>query len=88
LMFLDHDLETSRIGAPYIYNVRLLRVKLQCLLPGIWQGIRFRRTQNFNEVSPERLRQFRHSAESSFNITLEHVLLFTRLGTLYNSGEV
>jgi hypothetical protein len=22
------DLETSRIGAPYIYNVRLLRVKL------------------------------------------------------------
>jgi hypothetical protein len=23
------DLETSRIGAPYIYNVRLLRVNLQ-----------------------------------------------------------
>jgi len=23
------DLETSRIGAPYIYNVRLLRVKIQ-----------------------------------------------------------
>jgi hypothetical protein len=22
------DLETSRIGAPYIYNVRLLRVKI------------------------------------------------------------
>ena len=25
------DLETSRIGAPYIYNVRLLRVKLLTL---------------------------------------------------------
>ena len=24
------DLETSRIGAPYIYNVRLLRVKEMC----------------------------------------------------------
>jgi hypothetical protein len=27
------DLETSRIGAPYIYNVRLLRVNLMCVLP-------------------------------------------------------
>jgi hypothetical protein len=28
------DLETSRIGAPYIYNVRLLRVKnRQVFLP-------------------------------------------------------
>ena len=60
--------------------------KLQCLLTGMWQGTRFRRTQNFNEVLPERLRQLRHSAEaSSFNVTLEHVLAFTRLGTLYNS---
>jgi hypothetical protein len=25
------DLETSRIGAPYIYNVRLLRVKSEAL---------------------------------------------------------
>jgi hypothetical protein len=25
------DLETSRIGAPYIYNVRLLRVKANVL---------------------------------------------------------
>jgi hypothetical protein len=25
------DLETSRIGAPYIYNVRLLRVKRQAV---------------------------------------------------------
>ena len=54
----------------------------------MWQGIRFWRTQNFNDVSPEGLRQLRHSAEASFNITLEHVLLFIRLGTLYNSGEV
>jgi len=32
------DLETSRIGAPYIYNVRLLRVKQTikwlCMLAG------------------------------------------------------
>jgi hypothetical protein len=27
------DLETSRIGAPYIYNVRLLRVKQECKEP-------------------------------------------------------
>ena len=25
------DIETSRIGAPYIYNVRLLRVNTSCL---------------------------------------------------------
>jgi len=28
------DLETSRIGAPYIYNVRLLRVKQKLLEDG------------------------------------------------------
>jgi len=27
------DLETSRIGAPYIYNVRLLRVKCKTPVP-------------------------------------------------------
>ena len=29
------DLETSRIGAPYIYNVRLLRVKHLLLVPTV-----------------------------------------------------
>jgi hypothetical protein len=51
-------------------------LKLQCLLPGTWQWIRSRKTQNFNEVSLEHLRQITHSVEASlsFNITLQHVL--------------
>jgi len=47
------DLETSRIGAPYIYNVRLLRVKhyskdnfLDCLTVRMEVGLSFKTLGN------------------------------------------
>jgi hypothetical protein len=44
------DLETSRIGAPYIYNVRLLRVKnwIACVQDrGKWKEV-VEKTKTFN----------------------------------------
>jgi len=33
------DLETSRIGAPYTYNVKLLRVKRLCMISGFHRSV-------------------------------------------------
>ena len=57
------DLETSRIGAPYIYNVRLLRVKGK-FVPGHAMG-----TYGSRGVAPPILKGGSYGGERSASLT-------------------